>query len=107
MPAYRGKYFKLEQLSQIDVKRPRLGYYHDHSKLVNWGADSFLIEQLLQSKFITDRGSLCYYKLGQQLLQFGAANTNQGRFITNRGNYYKSVPNKSRDISSSLLLLAK
>ena len=39
---------------------------------------------------ITNLGSLCYYTWGQQVLQIAAAH-----FITNRGNYYKSVQNNS------------
>ena len=34
-------------------------------------------------------GQLHYYKLGQVLLQIGAAITNQGKLITKEGNCYK------------------
>ena len=38
-------------------------------------------------RHVVNRGSFCYYKLGQELLQIGAA-------ITKKGNCYKLVHNK-------------
>ena len=60
-----------------------------------------LLLQIGAASVITNRGSFCYYKSGQLLLQIGAAFLLQigaellqiGAAITNRGNYYKSVHN--------------
>ena len=38
-------------------------------------------------RHVVNRGSFCYYKLGQELLQIGTA-------ITKKGNCYKLVHNK-------------
>ena len=63
-------------------------------QLLQIGAD---LSQIGAAFVITNRGK-CYYKSGQlillqigaELLQIGAGITNWGRFITNRGRYYKS-----------------
>ena len=42
---------------------------------------------------VADRGTFCYYKSGQRLLQVGAAITNRSGFITYQGYCYKLVHN--------------
>ena len=66
MPAYWGRYNKLEQLSQIYVKRPRVAHYHDHFKLAKWKRLIFILSSYYKS------GLLILLQIGPSFLQIRA-----------------------------------